>query len=241
MNGERQLPLGPDADSNSANMVQISRDPTGGDARHECDQGLLGLHERAARSRRPGTRDDGLGRYAERGHQVQVQADRRVGGGSSGAVDGTRSRPAWRSCRLGPDLEFEQLAFSPADMLLLDAQQFNAQVIATAYGIPAQLVNLPLEGGLNYQTPILALEQWWRTELRTTAARVCGGRCRRSCSPAGQWVDLRRPRVPGADLLRARGGVRRPRRRTGAVSAGGVAGGRARTCRRRSSRRRSPT
>ena len=38
----------------------------------------------------------------------------------------------------------------------------RAQVIATAFGVPSQLVNMPIEGGLNYQTPILLLEQWWR-------------------------------------------------------------------------------
>jgi HK97 family phage portal protein len=73
---------------------------------------------------------------------------------------------------LGPDVDFEKLSFSPAEMLLFDAQTFSAQVLATAFGIPASLINMPIEGGLNYQTPILLLEQWWRTELRTTCTRI---------------------------------------------------------------------
>ena len=89
---------------------------------------------------------------------------------------------------LGPDLDFEQLAFSPADMMLLDVQTFDAQVIATAYGVPAVLVNLPLEGGLNYQTPVLALEQWWRTELRTTAVRIDMA-LSANMLPRGQYVE----------------------------------------------------
>jgi phage portal protein BeeE len=89
---------------------------------------------------------------------------------------------------LGPDLEFEQNSFSPADLMLLDVQAYNAQVIAAMYGVPAQMVNLPLEGGLNYQTPVLMLEQWWRTELRTTADRI-GKAISANMLPAGQYVE----------------------------------------------------
>ena len=51
------------------------------------------------------------------------------------------------------------------------------------------MVNLPLEGGLNYQTPVLMLEQWWRTELRTTAKRVTST-LNSHMLPAGQYVDV---------------------------------------------------
>jgi HK97 family phage portal protein len=88
---------------------------------------------------------------------------------------------------LGPDLSFEQLAFSPADLLLLDVQKFDAQVIANAYGIPAQLVNMALEG-LTYSTPVLALELWWRTELRTTAVRIASA-MNSNMLPRGQYVE----------------------------------------------------
>src|SRR5262249_36327889 len=47
---------------------------------------------------------------------------------------------------LPPEIDFEQLAFSPEDLLLLDMQQFDARVIASAYGVPAFILNLPLEG-----------------------------------------------------------------------------------------------
>ena len=89
---------------------------------------------------------------------------------------------------LGPDLDFETISFSPADLMLLDVQTFDAQVIAAVYGVPAQMVNLPLEGGLNYQTPVLMLEQWWRTELRTTAKRVTTA-LNSNMLPAGQYVE----------------------------------------------------
>ena len=72
--------------------------------------------------------------------------------------------------------------------MLLDVQAFDAQVIAAMYGVPAQMVNLPLEGGLNYQTPVLMLEQWWRTELRTTAVRISSA-LNATMLPAGQYVE----------------------------------------------------
>ena len=46
--------------------------------------------------------------------------------------------------------------------MLLDSQKFNSQVIASAFGVPALFVNLPVEGGLTYQSPGMLGEHWWR-------------------------------------------------------------------------------
>lgn len=73
---------------------------------------------------------------------------------------------------LGEDLDFEALSLSPADLLLIEGQEFNARVIASAYGVPPFLLNMPLEGGLTYQNPEKLGEFWWRFELRPTAKRV---------------------------------------------------------------------
>jgi len=88
-----------------------------------------------------------------------------------------------------PDIEFEKLGFSAEDLQLLAMQTYDAQVIATAMGVPASLVNLPIEGGLNYQTPVLLLEQWWRVELRTCAARIQAA-LNSTALPAGQYVEF---------------------------------------------------
>jgi len=90
---------------------------------------------------------------------------------------------------LPPDVALEKLGLSPADLLLMDVQQFDAQVIASAFGVPASLINMPIEGGLNYQTPILLLEQWWRTELRTTAVHVANALSAKML-PAGAYVEF---------------------------------------------------
>jgi HK97 family phage portal protein len=82
------------------------------------------------------------------------------------------SRPAGAPAVLPPELDFETLSFSPKDLLLLDAQQFNARVVASAFGVPAFLLNLPMEGSLIYQNPQSLGEFWWRFELRCTAKRI---------------------------------------------------------------------
>jgi HK97 family phage portal protein len=73
---------------------------------------------------------------------------------------------------LPPDLTFEQLAFSPKDLMLLDGQQFEARVIASAFGVPPFLLNLPLEGGLTYQNPAMLGEFWYRFELFPAGKRL---------------------------------------------------------------------
>lgn len=73
---------------------------------------------------------------------------------------------------LPPEISFEQLAFSPADLALTEGQTFSARVIATACGVPPFLLNLPLEGGLTYQNPEKLGEFWWRFELRPMADRI---------------------------------------------------------------------
>jgi len=174
---------------NPNNMVQISRDPRGG-VRGTSAIASFGAYL------------NGLLAAADLGRVMMgsgatpnavIKSTKKLGPGQAEVIQekwmtataARRGAPAV----LGPDLNFEQLAFSPADLLLLDAQKFDAQVIAAAYGVPAQMVNLPLEGGLNYQTPVLMLEQWWRTELRTTAGRV-----QRALSanmlPRDNWVSF---------------------------------------------------
>lgn len=88
-----------------------------------------------------------------------------------------------------PDIDFEKLGFSAEDLQLLSLQTFDAQVIATAMGVPSALVNMPIAGGLTYSTPILALEEWWRTELRTTAYRISNA-LGAMALPAGQYVEF---------------------------------------------------
>jgi len=75
---------------------------------------------------------------------------------------------------LGPDLELQQLSFSPTDMLLTDVQQHCSRVIASAFGVPPFMINMPLEGGLTYQNPQMLIEQWWRSELRPRAEQIAG-------------------------------------------------------------------
>jgi HK97 family phage portal protein len=187
VNGQRRYRSG-QTNLNENNVVQISRNPTGGvrgtSAIKSAAAYTNGLLAAASLSRvmmaSGGTPNTVLK------SKKKIDADQALA-----IQTAWMSRSANRGgapAVLGPDLEFEQNSFSPADLMLLDVQAYNAQVIAAMYGVPAQMVNLPLEGGLNYQTPVLMLEQWWRTELRTTADRI-GKAISANMLPAGQYVE----------------------------------------------------
>jgi hypothetical protein len=90
---------------------------------------------------------------------------------------------------LGDDFDWIQNSFNPADMALLENQEWNARTIATAYGVPSVLLNMALQGGLTYQNPGALGEMWWRFELRTTATRIANAFSAQML-PRGQWVSF---------------------------------------------------
>jgi hypothetical protein len=73
---------------------------------------------------------------------------------------------------LPPELTFEVLSINPSDLALLETQQWNAMVIATAYGVPGPMLNMALSGGLTYQNPIALMQMWWLTELHVMSKRL---------------------------------------------------------------------
>jgi len=90
---------------------------------------------------------------------------------------------------LPPELTFEALSFNPSDLALLETQEFDAKAIATAYGVPAVLLNMALQGGLTYQNPAALGEMWWRFELRPTAKRIADALSAQML-PRGQWITF---------------------------------------------------
>jgi phage portal protein BeeE len=90
---------------------------------------------------------------------------------------------------LPPEIEINKLSFSIADLMLLDAQKFNAQILAASCGVPAQFLNLPIEGGLNYQSPAMLGEHWWRFKLRTFATAISKAFSGQML-PAGSFVEF---------------------------------------------------
>lgn len=91
-----------------------------------------------------------------------------------------------------PEIDVNELHFNPADMALLESQEFNAKALATAMGVPAPLLNMALQGGLTYQNPGALGEMWWRFELRNTSSRVMDAMSAQLL-PRGQfvWQDAR--------------------------------------------------
>jgi hypothetical protein len=90
---------------------------------------------------------------------------------------------------LPPELSFEVLSINPSDLSLLETQEWNARVIATAYGTPSVLLNMALQGGLTYQNPLALMQMWWLTELRTVAKRVVDAWSAQML-PRGSWVSV---------------------------------------------------
>ncbi len=90
---------------------------------------------------------------------------------------------------LGQGWTFENSGINPADMALLETQEWDARVICAAYGVPSVLLNIPMVGGLTYQNPLALMQAWWLTELRTTAKRVVDAFSAQML-PRGQWVSV---------------------------------------------------
>ena len=93
-----------------------------------------------------------------------------------------------------PDVKFEQFAYSPRDLLLLESREWDAKQIAAAYGVPAFMLNMDQGGGLNYSNPTMLFDTWWRTELYPTGRRF--EQALSSWLPRGSWVEF----DPGAIL-----------------------------------------
>jgi hypothetical protein len=88
-----------------------------------------------------------------------------------------------------PEIEPKTLSINPADLALLETQEFDARALATAYGVPSVLLNMALQGGLTYQNPGALGEMWWRFELRNTATRIANALSERLL-PRGQFVTI---------------------------------------------------
>ena len=90
---------------------------------------------------------------------------------------------------LPPELDFETLSFNPSDLALLDTQEFNAKMLASAFGVPAVMLNMGVEGSHIYQSPSALGEMWWRFELRNRATQLANA-LTAQLLPAGQWVTF---------------------------------------------------
>jgi hypothetical protein len=90
---------------------------------------------------------------------------------------------------LPPELDFVPLSINPADLSLLETQEWNARVLATAYGVPSVILNMAMQGGLTYQNPVALMQMWWLTRLRTRAKRIVDA-FTAQLLPRGQWVSV---------------------------------------------------
>ncbi len=186
LNGRRsyranEQPLNPD------DVVQISRNPMGLRGQSALSAyGAAMWGSVAAGDLSKTINDSGVPNAVIKSHRklTDVQA-RKIQDQWVTATASRRGAPAI----LPPELDFTPLAFSPKDLLLLDAQEFNAKVIATAFGVPPFLLNMALDGGLTYQNPEMLFEVWWRSELRTTASTFANA-LTANMLPASNYVEF---------------------------------------------------
>jgi len=173
---------------NPANVVQITRNPTGQVRGTSALQayGPTMVSSIASSDVSRAINDGGIPNAVLKSSRklTQEQAEQLQTQWASRA-SARRGMPAV----LPPDIDFATLSFSPKDLMLLDLQQFDARVIASAFGVPPFLLNMPLEGGLTYQNPAQMFEAWWRTELRPAAGRVANA-LTANMLPRGAWVEF---------------------------------------------------
>lgn len=186
----------------SADVVQISRDP-----RADSTKGTSVIKSYASQAYGLLAASD-LGRVMMQSDvpQYALRPKRKVNEKQAGKLQedwvgkmGGRRGAPWV---IPPDIELEKLSFSVQDLMLLDAQKFNAQILAASCGVPALFLNLPIEGGLNYQSPAMLGEHWWRFKLRafaTAFSRALSGQM----LPAGSYVefDAKETMAPATDAL----------------------------------------
>ena len=185
--GRRQWKLG-ETLLNPARVVQIDRNPNTGvkgtSALYAYAQQAWGLM--AAGNQSVAVSDGGVPQALLKVQQrnlTQEQADEV----QASWVAAAASRGSGVPAILPLNLDYEQLSFNPSDLSLLETQEWNARVIATAYGVPAVILNMALQGGLTYQNPAALGEMWWRFELRPTATRIANALSAQML-PRGQWV-----------------------------------------------------
>jgi hypothetical protein len=64
------------------------------------------------------------------------------------------------------------LNINPRDLALLELAEYDARILASAFGVPSFILNLAMSGSLVYQNPAALGEFWWRFELRPLAKRM---------------------------------------------------------------------
>ena len=187
VNGRRHYKIG-QQDLVGENMVQVMRDPNGGLRGTSALQAYASPMYSAIAANDLGTTIMNAGTPT-----AVLKSQRKLTKEQAEALQNQwiertsirRGAPAV----LPPEVDFEQLAFSPKDLMLLEIQEFDARRIASAFGVPPFLINLPLEGGLTYQNPAMLFETWWRTELRPAAQRLSQA-LTANMLPRGQWVEF---------------------------------------------------
>lgn len=100
---------------------------------------------------------------------------------------------------LSEGLDFSILSWSPRDLMLLELREYDSKQIASAYGVPAFLLNLSQSGGLTYTNPTNLFRIWWQAELMPMGRRIEVGLS--TWLPSGQSVSFDAQPLLRADFV----------------------------------------
>ena len=89
-----------------------------------------------------------------------------------------------------PDVAFTPLAWSPAELALIESRQYDAAMICGAFGVPPPLVGVPIpQGGLTYTNTTDLFVIWGRSELEPFAHGIDAA-LSTAYLPAGNWAEF---------------------------------------------------
>jgi HK97 family phage portal protein len=100
----------------------------------------------------------------------------------------------------------EALNINPKDLALLDLAEYDARILASAFGVPAFLLNLSMAGSLVYQNVAGLREFWWWSELYPMGKRIADA-LTANMLPAGNSVSFdatlpsSQPSEPGTSMI----------------------------------------
>lgn len=187
-NGARAYKLG-ESELNPRRVIQIDRNPSAGlhgtSAMAAFTQPAWGLL--AAQNQSMNVSQGGIPKF-------YLQSERKLTKEQAEALSlqwatATSTRTAGGPPVVPPELKPTEMSFDPASMALLETQEWDARVLANAFGVPSVLLNMALQGGLTYQNPMALMQMWWLKELRTTAKRI-GDAFSAQALPRGQWISF---------------------------------------------------
>jgi HK97 family phage portal protein len=208
VDGRKQFQVN-DTIVNPKDVVQITRDPSSGSLRGTS--ALRAYASQAWSQIGAGTTSQNIQGGGTVPH-VTLMSKRKLTADQAQAIQAqwvaARSRYGSGVPAILSSLDFEKpeaLNINPKDLALLELAEYDARILASAFGVPSFLLNLAMTGSLVYQNPEGLREFWWWSELYPMGKRIADA-LSANMLPAGNSVSFdatlpsSSPSVPGSTM-----------------------------------------